>query len=140
MFLLVVYIIMFIFLIALLVLSVRRKTKRMRVCLLWAEGIFILVALGVCIYYNIHQGPNFANLIYALFSFGAVFVHGVLLLISVIFVRKNSGVILHERPIQGTACGGACGSYICFDTFSQRRSVCDKQRAQRRDSFYANCE
>ena len=61
------------------------------VCLLWAEGISILVALGVCIYYNIHQGPNFANLIYTLFSFGAVIVYGVLFLISVIFVRKNGG-------------------------------------------------
>ena len=77
----VTYMLFFILQIVLFVLSIRGKTKKLWMSLFCAECISILIAFGLFVYYNIHQGPNFANFFYTLFSFGAVLVYGLFLLI-----------------------------------------------------------
>lgn len=89
MLLIITYIIMFILQIVLFRLSIRRKTKKLWMCLLCAACISILIAFGMIVYYNIEQGPNFENFIWGLISFGAAIVYGLFLLISVFVMRKK---------------------------------------------------
>ena len=83
------YIVMFFLQIVLFKLSIRRKTKKLWMCLFCAECIPILIAVGMIVYHNIHQGPNFEGFFEGLISFGAAIVYGLFLVISVFVMRKK---------------------------------------------------
>ena len=87
--LIIAYIMIFILQIVLFKLSIRRKTKKLWMSLFCAECIPILIAVGLVVYYNIHQGPNFEGFFEGLISFGAAIVYGLFLLVSVFVMRKK---------------------------------------------------
>lgn len=85
MFLLVAYIAIFVLQIVLLVLSVRKKQKKLWRRLFVSVVIPLLTAVGLYFYYDNLPGGIFGGLTYlgeVLFSLGAAVVYGVLLLIS----------------------------------------------------------
>ncbi len=87
------YMVFFILQIVLLVLSVRRNTKKLWMSLFCAECISILIAFGVGVYYNIYGGPNFEGFFEVLISFVTVMVYGLLFLVSIFVKRKNKDFV-----------------------------------------------
>ena len=83
------YILLFILQIVLLVLSVRRESKKLWMSFVCVVCMSILMALGLGVYYNIYGGPNFEGFFEVLISFGSVIVYGLLFLISFFVVRKK---------------------------------------------------
>lgn len=86
-FLLITYIVAFILQIVLLVVTIRKKTKRLWTLLFSVELIPMLVAIGLMIYYENLPGygimPGFSYLGEVLFSFGAAVLYGIFFLISI---------------------------------------------------------
>lgn len=86
---LVTYMMFFVLQIVLLVLSVRRGTKKLWVSLFCIESISMFIAFCLGVYYNVYPGPNFEGFFETLISFGAFFVYGLILLISVFIVKRR---------------------------------------------------
>lgn len=86
-FLLITYIVILILQIILLVISIRKKTKKFWRTLFSIELISMLIAIGLMIYYNSLPGEGFMpGLTYLgemLFSFGAAILYGISFLISI---------------------------------------------------------
>lgn len=86
---LVAYMMFFVLQIVLLVLSVRKGTKKLWVSLYCVECISMFIAFCLGVYYNVYPGPNFEGFFETLISFGAVFMYGLILLTSVFIVKRK---------------------------------------------------
>lgn len=86
-FLLVAYILILALQVVLLVMSMRKKTKKLWTSLFLVEVISMIIAFGLMIYYNHLSGygfmPGLSYLGEVLFSFGAMVLYGICILVSV---------------------------------------------------------